>query len=611
MNKTQVNGIPVKVKKALIISAVAVAVIAAAAVVFQLVGYFKAENSSIVVYKKGNETVVRIGDVEKYVADLTAADFKCDKESERVFYTVESSYSDGLYDLYFIEKNRSEISEPKIIDIGIRQDYDVVSGKVYYLKKNVAAGAFEGCVCDIDNNKIETFSGNVEDIFALDGETLYFTKMHSSNRVLYKYENSESVEVCRELSNIICYNDTENPHIIYEKKSSINSGMTELFKAYAGGEPVMICDNTYYVMYDDYAPEGNLYYFTSSTESVSWSYVIADQYAETDPEIKKPVRDDFFAILGISAEYNEAFKKYQDKLIRDEIRAALNESVSNGDFSVPVFNAFVYNAEGTFMLAENIDPKNVYTVSAFGAPKLVYESTEVLPSDTDMSTLVEIAQRSEMKDVIDYARSIVEESVKSEGMAYAAYGESGAMSCLLDGYDKSKTLFSFSRNGDRLFAFVRESQGERLNLYTNVIGSGLMPSEEIGVDTGISSYSFSDSSVIYLKSDRNKISGDVYNYNGEESVKLSNSANAFTVENYEDVIILKNHNSSGSNQTADYYICREGEESLIGSEVIVDSFIYSDSGNAAYMTLNNELCIFGGKTVATVDDGVSEILLFA
>lgn len=611
MNKTQVNRIPGKVKTALTISAAVIAFIAVAAVVFQLVGYSKAENSSIIVYTKGNETIVRIGDVEKHVNDLTAADFKCDKESDRVFYTVESSYSDGLYDLYFIEKNRSEISEPKIIDIGIRQDYDVVKGNVYYLKKNVAAGAFEGCVCDIDNNKIETFSGNVDDIFALDENTFYFTKMHSSNRVLYKHENSESAEVCRDLSNIMCYNNTETPHIIYEKKSSINSGMTELFIAHAGGEPVMICDNTHYVMYDDYAPDGNLYYFSSSTESVSWSYVIADQYADTDPEIEKPKRDDFLAILGVSAEYNQAFKDYQDKLIRDEIRAALNESVAKGDFSVPVFNAFVYNGDGTFMLAENIDPKNVYTVSAFGAPKIVYESTEVLPSDTDMSTLVEIAQRSEMREVINYARTIVKESVKSEGMAYSAYGEGGAVNYLLDGYDKSKTLFSFSRNGDRLFAFVRESQGERLNLYTNAIGGSLIPSEEIGVDTGISSYSFLGSSVIYLKSDRNKISGDVFNFNGEESVKLSNSANAFTVENYEDIIILKNHSSDGSYQIADYYICRDGEESLIGSEIIVDSFVYSDSGNAAYRALNNELFVFGGKSSVSVDDSVSEILLFA
>lgn len=611
MNKIYDQKIPAKIRKALVISAVVVSVIAVLVVAFQLIGSLKAENSSIIVYRKGSETVVRIDDTEKYISDLTAGSFKCDKENARVFYTVESSYSNGLFDLYFIEKNRSEISKPKIIDIGIHQDYDVVDGKVYYLKKNVSAGAFEGNVCDIESNKIKAFSGNTENLYPLDGETVYYTKMHGNTRVLYRYNSVESEEICRELANIVSFNDVEKPHIIFEKKSAVNTGMTELFVAHSGSEPVMICDNTYHVMYDDYAPEGNLYYFSSSSESVSWSYVIADQYAETDPEIVKPKRDNFFAILGISVEYNEAFKKYQEKLIRDEIRTALNESVENGEFTVPVFNAFAYTENGSIMIAENVDPKNVYAVSLFGSPKIIYEDTEVLPSDTDMNTLVEIAQRSEMREVINYAKTIVEESVESQGMAYAAHSDNGIVTRLLEGYDKSKTLFSFSRNGDRIFAFVRETQGERLNLYTNSLGSGQIPSEEIIVDTGLSSYGFTGDSVVYLKSDRNKISGDVYYYDGTESKKLSNSASAFMVKDNKDIVVLKNHNPSSSKQTADYYFYNDGEEKLIGNGAVVESFNCCGSKKAAYISQDNKLYIFGGNKSSSVDENVSEILLFA
>ena len=56
--------------------------------------------------------------------------------------------------------------------------------------------------------------------------------------------------------------------------------MSELYIAYTDTEPELICDNTYSVMYDHYKPGGNLYYFTSSTESVSWTDVISDEYAE-------------------------------------------------------------------------------------------------------------------------------------------------------------------------------------------------------------------------------------------------------------------------------------------------------------------------------------------
>ncbi|MBR4858491.1 MAG: hypothetical protein IKU08_04825 [Clostridia bacterium] len=601
-----------KVNVIIISVAAAVAVIAAVIIFVCVSGMSKPANSSIAVYRTGGVTGVRIDNLEAVISESTAAGFKCDSDNGRVFYTVESSYSDGLYDLYYIEKKRSEITSPKIIDIGVSGNYSVVSGKLYYMKKNFSAGAFEGTVCDIDSNKIKTFSDNVESIYALqNSETVYFVKMHGDNRVLYKYAEDTASEICRDLMNIRCYNDDENPHIFYEKKSLIHTGMTELYILTSNGEIEMICDNAYTVMYDNYSVGGNLYYFTSSSESISWSYVIADEYSESDKSVEKPKRTDFFAFLGISAEYNAALKLYQDKLVRDEIRAALNESVENGEFSVPVFNAFAYNSQGIYKIAENIDPKNVYSVSSYGDPKIVFESTEVLASDTDMGTLVEIAQRSTMAEVIKYARTVVSESVKSNGMAYAAYGSEGAVMYPLEGYDKTRTLFSFSRDGGRIFAFVRDTQGDRLSLYTNSIGAELKPSGIIGVDTGISGYRFSDEGVIYLKSDADKITGDVYSYCGEKSVKLSNAVNAFTVENFEDVIVLKNNDASSPKQTADYFICVDGEEKLIGSDIVVESFSYTEDGKAAYITSDGKLYIFGKDKAEPVCENVSEILLFA
>ncbi len=611
LENTRDKRLPDKVKKLLIIASSVVALIAVVITAVYFIGASKPENNSIVVFKTSGAIGVRIDGLETYVSDSTALNFNVDTENNRVFYTVDSSYSDGLYDLYYIEKKRSEITEPKIIDIGVSDSYDVVSGNIYYLKKNFSAGAYEGCFCDIENNKIETFSGNVESIYALKGtESVYFTKMHSDNRVLYKYESGAPTEICRDLMSLRCYNDAENPHIFYEKKSAVNSGMTELYVVYSDGQNEMICDNAFTVMYDDYAAGGNLYYFTSSSESISWSYVIADEYSESDKTVEKPKRDNFFAFLGVSSEYNAALKLYQDKLVRDEIRNALNESVEKGEFSVPVFNAFAYNSNGIFKIAENIDPKNVYTVSAFGAPKIIFDSTEVLASETDMGTLVSIAQRSTMSEVIEYAKNVVSESVKSKGMAYAAYSENGAVYYPLEGYDKTKTMFSFSRDGGRIFAFVRDTQGERLSLYTNSIGNELKPSGIISVDTGLSGYRFVEDSVVYLKSDMNKVSGDVYTFGGEKSVKLSNAANAFTVENYEDVIVLKNNDVNAARQTADYYICNDGEEISIGSAIVVDSFNYTEDGRAAFVTSEGNLCIYGKGESAVVDNDVKEIILF-
>lgn len=605
---------PDKIKVWLAAAAALIILLCLFVIVFQVVNNSRPENNGIVVYKKGNESIIRIGDLEAVVDDLSAANFKCDEENGRVFYTVDSSYKDGLYDLYFVRKHRSELVEPKIIDVGIQGTYDVVSGNVYYLKRNSDAGANDGCICDVDNGKIETFSTNVENIFPLkNSNQLYFTKMHGENtRVLYKYEDGGFSEICRDLTNIFLYNKTENPHIIYEKKSLLGSGISELYIAYSDSEPEMICDSSYLVLYDDYSPSGNLYYFTTAEETVSWSYVIADQYSETDKLITKPKRDDFFSIFGISAEYNAAFDEYTDKLIRDEIRAALNEAMINGDFSVPVYNLFAYNQKQTLKIAENIDPTKVYSVSAFGEPKVIFESAEVLPSNTDMNTLVEIAQRSKMSEVIDYACAVVDDSIKSEGMAFAAYGSEGAVKYALEGYDKTKTLFSFASDGSRIFAFVRDSQGERLNLYTNSIDSKMMPSAETVVDTGVSSYRFVDDSVLYLKSDINTISGDVYVFDGLKAEKLSNAASAFTVENG-NIILLKDCEFVNSQQFADYYIYSESAEKLIDRNIVVESFKYGNYGKAAYISQDgsgNRLCIYNGGKSVTVANGATEILLF-
>ncbi len=603
-----------RIKVALIAAAALVALFCIVVVIIQAVGSFKPENNSLLVYSQNGNKVIRIGKHETVLTNPNASGFKCDADSNRVFYIVDSAFSDGMYDLYFIELRRSELTEPKMIDYAIDKNYVVSSGKVYYLKENKAAGADDGCICDIDNWKIETFSNNVSNLFPLEGsDTVYFIKMHGSTKVLYRYNEASPVEICRNISEIHGFGDAENPHVLYEKESDVYSEMTELYIARAEGNPELICDNTFEVKYDSYSPGGNLYYFSSSNENISWSYVIADPYAENDKTITRPKRDDFFAILGISAEYNQALSEYHDKLVRDEIRAALNETMEKGEFSAPVFSAFAYHDGASFKIAENINPKSVCSVAAFGEPKIIYEATEILPSSTDMEALVSIAQRSTMTEVIEYARNIVDGSIVSEGLALAAYGNDGAVNYELEGYDEKKTVFSFPENGSCFFAFVRDLQGERLTLYTNILDENLMPSTAINVDTGISSYRFVDDNVIYLKSDIGKNSGDIYSYNGVTNVKLSNAAEAFTLGNSEKVIILKNHNAQTSKATADYYFYNGSSEEKIGSAIDVASFIYCENDKAAFISSydkNGCLYIYSDGKSAEIAQNVSEILLF-
>ena len=595
--------------------ATAVLVLSITAVVVILVAFLGTKgaiNNNIIVYKKNNQLVINIDKLETVITDSTADSFVCDIENKRVFYTVASAYSDGLFDLYYIEKDRSELTKPKIIDYGIDEDYILNSGKIFYLKNNSDAGANEAYICNFETSTIKPFSTNVESIYPLDNsDTVYFIKLHGNERVLHKYSGDSTVEVDRNISAIHLYNNCKNPHIVYESDSLIYSGMTELFIAHSDGAPELICDNTFSVMYDEYNPEGNLYYFTSSTENISWSYVIADSYAETDKTLTRPKRDSFLSILGISVEYNQKLREYQDKLVRDEIRDALNESVEKGEFSAPVYTAYAFNSEGSHKLTENIDPSNVLSVSSLGVPKIIYESSEITENVADMASLVDIAQRSSMAEVIEYARSVVKSSIKASGIKICGCNQNTSSEYNLEGFDKSKTSFSFSEDGNRIFALVRDAAGERFRLYSCLIGSDMKPSKNSNINNDIFSYYFVGNSVVYMKSDIGKNTGDIFLFDGNENIKLSNAVNALKVDRADNIIVLKNYDESIIPE-ADYYMVVDGKEELIAEDISVNSFNIVESGKSAFIINSDkkELNVYYSGSSSVISDDVSEIVLF-
>ena len=607
-----VKNVSPRMKTVLAIAAAAVGLICLFVIGFQLFGSTKAENNSVIVYQKDSQYVIRINNKEMVVEDMTASDFRCDKENKRVYYTTESQYAEGLYDLYYVQLKRSNITKPRIIDYGIRKDYKIVSGKAFYSKMNTDTRADDGCVCDINSGKIEVYSENIEWYFPLENsDTVYFTRMHGESRVLFKYTAAAPIEVCRNVVTVKSYNNSETPHILFEIDSTLYPGMTEFYIAYAQGAPELISDNTYQVKYDSYISGGNLYYFTASDENISWSYVIADAYAEGDKDLTRPKRSEYYAMFGVSSQYNEALRKYQNKLVRDEIRTALTESMEKSNLSTPLFTAYAYNKNGSFKIAEKVDPAEVYSVAIYGNPKIVYNASEIIRSSTDMSSLVDIAQRSSIEEVISYAQSVINSSVKSLGITVSTYTPTGEISHKLSGYDKDKTVFALSQNGNRLFALVRDNVGAKLTLYSNGFNEKHVPSANNNIVTGISSYRFVENHIVYFKDDIQKNTGDIFAYNGDKTVKISNAASSFKVANESDIIILKDYDNSSETPTADFYLFVDSKEKSVKKDIVADSVIVSPNGNAAYIVgENNELEVYSKGKTSTVVDGVEKILFF-
>ena len=607
------KNIPKKVRIGITVAAALIAVILVVIIATVIVKSNNIENNSTLVYKSGNELVVMINGKEFVLPDKDAVNFKADVKGKRVYYTVPSAYDEDCFDLFYVELKGGEITKPAIIDYAVEKNFDVGEGKVYYLKFNSQSNANDGCICDIKSKKITVFASNVEEIFVIGEGGIYFTKMHGANKVLYGFTDETPSEICRGIRQIYCYAKAEKPHLIYESTADNASGAAKLYIVYEGSSPDMICDSASNVMYDVYKPDGNLYYFTSSQESVSWSYVISDDYAESDKSITKPNRLDYWDIFGVTAAYNEAYVAYQDKMIRDEIREALDKAVEDGGFTAPVYTAFAYNGESVCKLAKNVDPARVYACSPFGEPKIVFEETSIKEHETDMATLSQIAARSGMDEVISYACSIVTNSISSKGMAVAVSKGEACSTYGLTEYDKSRTQFRFSDNGENLFALVKDTQGERYTLYTNSLSQS-KPSAKETVAASVTSFGIKDNSAVYLKADIGKVTGDIFTFDGTETNKISNAAVDFVLNGSEDILVLKEYNSFYSEPLADCYAYSGGEEIKVGDDVVVSSFVTREDGACAFIGNNSDgasvITLYSEGELAEVCVGATEIIMF-
>ncbi len=599
-------------KKVLIISIIFIIVILTVIVVSLLLSKSNTENNSIIVYNTDSATVIRIDSYSVEITEKSASNFTSDKANKRVFYTLESSHTDNLYDLCYVQVKGSEISKPAIIDYAVRDNYSIIDGKAYYLKYNKTHDAFEGYICDLENKTQTCFDLNLDNIYPLkDLNEFYYTKYHADSLSLYKCSDGVTEgPLYSNIKSIYSYNNCDKPHILFETSQNHNDSLTDLFLISAEGEK-NICDSTYFVDYDRYKQDGNLYYYSSPDNTVSWSYVISDNYVESDKEIVKPNREDYESEMGVSAGYNEDYLKYQDKLIRDEIRLALNTAVAEKGFNAPVYTAYSFSNDRIYKLAEKLDPSRVYSVSENGTPKIVYDNIVLTTADIDMSTLVTASLRNNLDSVIKYAWSVIDDNVYSNGICLAVSGETESVVHPIDSFEKESTLFSFSQDGERLFAFVKDDNfGSTSTVYCFNFNEKLLPEKEISVSTNVSNYRILNSSVIYMKEDVGKKTGDIFEFDGTESVKLSNAASAFSVYG-DSIIAIKNSKTLNNSDVADYYFLNQGTETLIGENVLPTSFVCLKDGRVAFISgENNKLLVYYNYECGTVAENVTSIVLF-
>lgn len=609
--KFSFKNLPKSARIAIIAAAASVVVLLVVVIVVLVLKKDNIENNSIIVYRKGNECIIRIDDKEISVKNEGADNFKADENSKRVYYTVPSSQDSEYFDLYYVKLDKGEITKPALLDNAIENNYEVVGDNVYYLKYNTGIFADDGCICNMESKSITTFSSNVNGIYCLNNSDVYFTKPDGDNLALYYYQNETVEEISRNITELRSYPEAENPHIIYQTNTGEFQSASSLYVVYAGESPELICDSTNTVALDEYQPGGNLYYFTSSQESISWSYVISDQYSESDKTVTQPnVLDYLWDFFGLSEGYDEALMAYTEKTARDAIRKALDETAVNGGLTAPVFTVFAYDGNSAFKLVEGVDPSRVYAYAPYGSPKIVYEKTSIKQGETDVATLCEMSKRSGIDEVIAYAKSIVTECVDSQGVAVALNGSNGCLTYELKEYDKSRTEFSFSETGDKLFAVVSDTRGGKHSLYCNSFGaSGPETGTVVSANVKSDSVVVNGDSVVYIVEDTGKEIGDVFSFDGNKNVKISNAVSEFMIDESNNIFIVKNAVVQNEIVTGDYYTQFDGKEIIIGKDLSASSFKSRQDGSAAFVE-NGKLMIYHNGETVEVSDGATQLLLY-
>lgn len=609
--KFSFKNLPKSARIAIIAAAVSVVVLLVVVIVVIILKKDNIENNCIIVYRKGNECVIRIDDKETSLENDGADNFKADKNSKRVYYTVPSSQDTEYFDLYYVQLEKGEISKPTMLDNAIESTYEVINNNVYYLKYNTKTFADDGCVCDMNSKSITTFSSNVNGIYCLNSSDVYFTKPDGENLALYYYTDETVEEISRNVTQLCSYAEAENPHVIYQTNTGEYQSASSLYITYAGESPELICDNANMVALDEYQPGGNLYYFTSSQESISWSYVISDQYSESDKNITEPKMLDYlWDFLGLKDGYDEAVLAYAEKTARDKIRKALDETAVNGGLVAPVFSVFAYDGSNTVKLAEGVDPSRVYSYAPYGEPKIVFEKTSIKQGETDIATLCEMSKRSGIEEVIAYAKSIVTECVESQGVAVAVSNAGSSLVYELKEYDKNRTVFRFSENGDNLFAVVSDNQGGKHSLYCNTFGaSGPATGTLVSANVKSNSVAVNGEAVVYIIADTGKETGDVFSYEGGKNTKISNSASEFVIDESKNIFVIKNADVQDETVSGDYYTHFDGKEIEIGKDVLGSAFVSRADGSAAFVE-NNKLMIYHNGETVEVSDGATQLLLY-
>lgn len=580
------------------------------------------------VYQKDGQVCVRLENDNIITLD-GVRNVTMSADGSKLVYSQDTASKTGKYDIRVIDftKRSSVDKKGSVIVSGTDSDWqtDKNISYVYYTKteqKSVKYYAY-----DTQTGKTDLVVSDVSDfLIPPSGDTVYYTRQTSDGKALFRKAFGEEAESLNDIQNIKSYSDDELLEIFYTvKNSDEDSDSFTLYKVSGANAPVKIADNISEVYLDDYEIGGNLYYFIKTDSDFNWQDVVDDNYADYDATLQKPDKSDYLITKGFifkrttvdEAAYNAAMQKYSQKLLRDEIRQALN----GAKFSLAIaseYKIMVYDGNISKQLAGGIKLENLLAFSKSGAPRIVFSKTGIdSKKKLTMDSLYKTASDSGVDYAVDSVVNLLSEGYEiTNAVKYAWFDGNKTLEYELNtGYNASSADFIFA-DRSKLLAAVK-SDATHYELYCSDINSESVSKGSVFASKVIS-YEVHGDALLYYAESQNGTS-DLYEYkDGAVNPVCENCADYYVRESGE-IVALKGIFSDSVLQSVDIMLYKDAKAQPVDKNASYKYFLIKDS-YFAYITnyqtaaasdsqapKGGELKVYTDGKSQTVDSGVTDV----
>lgn len=562
-----------------------------------------------------NKDVIRLENVTQ---------LKLSDNGKILVYSQDTDSRTGKYDIRVIDfsKRTSVKNQGSIIVSGVEENWfmDKSGGFVYYQKSE--SGSQKYYVYSTESRETKMIVADAAEFFAPPmGDIAYYTRERAGTTMLYRTRFGEETESLGDVENVKATSNDEVMEIFFTMANEDSDAYT-LCKYSGDSERIIIADNVSEVYLDDYAPGENLYYFVKNEANLNWNDFVDDPDYDKDAVAKEPDKGDYLVTVGFffkrtkldEQAYNRAMAEYNKKLLRDEIRASLDEL----DLGLAVsaeYKVKAYDGQVSKELASSVKLENLIAFARTGAPRIIFKTSGIDSSKKlSMSTLYKVASTKTVDDAVDSVIAALNDNYEiSVGCKYSWYDGNKVLTYDFDPEGKVADC-NFTFMGRNKIVTSLKAGSTDSDVYVNTVSNKEI-SEAVLISENVISVETEGNNLYYIKSEGDKT--DLYVFTPENGSALVCENNLqFIAINPDEAVAFKT-----VDEDIEILLYKNGETETVDSGIDPKYFAV-DSGSFAYIKdyqsaaatdeyaqKGGELKLYSDSKLKTVDTGVTQIFL--